>query len=199
VTAHDVDLPGVLAQLHRDPPALEITLTADTSDRLIGALRGGELDVAIIAYGDPPPERRLRVVADEAISAAVTLGHERADCDGVPLAALRARPLISLPVGSGIRTIFTDACASAGFTPRISSEAGTPQAVAELAALGLGVAILPASVASGSPERHRLRITGPDLRGRLAFAWRADAATSPAARALLERALRLVPPVDPTD
>ncbi|HZZ46674.1 MAG TPA: LysR substrate-binding domain-containing protein [Pseudonocardia sp.] len=199
VTAHNVDLPAVLAQLHRDHPAVDITLTADTSDRLISAVRGGELDAAIIAYGDPPAGLRLRVVADEAITAAVAHSDVWADRDSVPLTALRDRVLISLAEGAGIRAIFTEACAASGFTPRIGYEAGNPQALAELAALGLGVAILPASVATGHPDLHRVRIDGPELRGRLALAWRAEAAVSPAARALIERALRLLPPVDPTD
>jgi DNA-binding transcriptional LysR family regulator len=47
-------------------------------------------------------------------------------------------------------------------------------ALAQLAALGLGVAIQPASVAAGRPDLHRVRITQPAPRGRLALAWRAE-------------------------
>ncbi|HEY2766519.1 MAG TPA: LysR substrate-binding domain-containing protein [Pseudonocardiaceae bacterium] len=64
--------------------------------------------------------------------------------------------------------------------------------LAQLAARGLGVAILPASVANGHEDLHPLTITRPELRGRLAFAWRAEGPISPAARALIGRARRMV-------
>ncbi|MGP4016445.1 LysR family transcriptional regulator [Saccharopolyspora sp. 5N708] len=63
---------------------------------------------------------------------------------------------------------------------------------AQLAARGLGVAILPASALDARSDLHRLTITQPALRGRLALAWRADGPISPAARALLERARRVL-------
>ena len=63
--------------------------------------------------------------------------------------------------------------------------------LAQLAARGLGVAILPVSTADAHATCLRaLAITQPRLRGRIALAWRATGPTSPAARALIARARR---------
>jgi DNA-binding transcriptional LysR family regulator len=105
------------------------------------------------------------------------------------LDAIRDRPLISLPRGTGLRTCLDEACATAGFQPHIAFEAGDPQMLARLAARGLGLAVLPESVADAHPDDlHPIAITRPALRGRLALAWRAGGPTSPAARALISHA-----------
>jgi DNA-binding transcriptional LysR family regulator len=191
VTSHSVDLAALLAEFHEDHPAVEITLTEDNSDQLIDALRGGRLDAAIIAFGTtPPPDLEIHIVTDEPIAAAVSHGDDLAKRSTIPLGALRDRVLISLPPGTGIRSILDDACAAAGFSPHIAFEASTPAVLAQLAARGLGVAIMPASVAEAREDLHPLTITRPELRGRLAFAWRTEGPVSPAARALVRRARR---------
>ncbi|KAA9166345.1 LysR family transcriptional regulator [Amycolatopsis acidicola] len=192
VTSHNVDLPGLLAEFHDDHPGVEITLTEGNSDQLVAGLRDGSLDAALLALGaERLPELEILVVVEESITAAVSRGHELAERDSVPLTGLRDRPLISLPSGSGIRSHLDHACAAAGFRPRIAFEAGAPPMLAKLAARGLGVAILPDSIARSSPELHPLTITRPKLRGGLALAWRGTGPNSPAARALIERARRM--------
>lgn len=110
--------------------------------------------------------------------------------DPIPLTALRDRALISLPQGTGIRSRLDDVCAAAGFTPRIAFEASNPMVLAQLAAQGLGVAIVPVSVAKSRDDLRPLTSIRPELRGRLAFAWRTKGPISPAARALVGGALR---------
>ncbi len=189
--AHTVDLPKLLATYHDDHPAVEITLTEDNSDRLVAALREGRLDAAIIALGaTPPSDLHFHVVAEDAIAAAVSHRDELAARSHIALTALQDRTLICLPPGSGIRSHLDTACAAAGIEPRISFEASTPTALADLAAYGLGVAILPATVATGRRDLHPLTITEPELRSRLAFASSSAGPTSPAAQALIDRARR---------
>jgi DNA-binding transcriptional LysR family regulator len=193
VTSHTLDLAALLAQFHHDHPAVEMTLTEHNSDQLIDALRGGRLDAAIIALGaTPPPDLETHVVTDEPIAAAVSHRHELAKRSTIPLTALRDQVLISLPAGTAIRALLEDACAAAGFSPQIAFEASTPGMLAQLAARGLGVAIVPASVAQARDDLHPLTITRPALRGRLAFAWRADDPISPATQALVAQARRML-------
>jgi DNA-binding transcriptional LysR family regulator len=193
VTSHSVDLPTLLARFHEDHPAVEITLTEANSDHLVEALRDGSLDAAIISLGaTPPPDLEFHVVTDEAIAAAVSPDDALAKRSSIPLTALRGRALISLPRGTGIRSHLDTACAAAGFAPRIAFEASDPTVLAQLAARGLGVAIVPASVAKSREELHPLTIIRPQLRGQLVFAWRTDGPISPAARALIGRARRLL-------
>jgi DNA-binding transcriptional LysR family regulator len=195
VTAFGVDLAVLLAAFRRDHPGVEITLAEDTSDRLVGALSDGGLDAAIISYGaEPPAGLDVLVVTDQTISAVFAPEDEFAQRGGttLPVAALRDRPLICLPRGTGVRTLFDEACAAAGFTPRIAFEAGTPTVLAQFAAQGLGVAIVPGSVAEGRKDMRELTLVEPELHGRLGFAWRAGGPTSSAARELVGRARRLM-------
>ncbi|MFL0181987.1 LysR family transcriptional regulator [Mycobacterium sp. SMC-15] len=193
VTAHSVDVPGLLAEFHAEYPSVEITLSTANSDQLIDAVRSGDLDTAIVSVGpdERPAGLDIEVVTDESVDAAVGLADELAGHATVSLAQLAQRPLIALPVGTGIRRQFDQACAAAGISPRIAFEASTPLALADLAERGLGVAILPSSVARNRPGLHPLRLT-PELRGRLVLAWRASGPRSPAARVLVDRARQLL-------
>jgi DNA-binding transcriptional LysR family regulator len=193
VTSHNVDIPSLLADFHTDHPNVEITLSTDSSDELIEKVRTGRLDVAIVSVGpgEEPAGLDVEVVTDEAIQAAVCRTDQLATRKTIRLTDLNDRPLIALPVGAGIRRQFDAACAKAGVTPRIAFEASTPLALADLAERGLGVAIVPASVPRGRDRLHSLSIV-PELRGRLVLAWRASGPISPAARALVDRARRLL-------
>jgi DNA-binding transcriptional LysR family regulator len=193
VTSHPFDLPALLAGFHDDHPEVEITLAEANSDRLVDDLRSGRLDAAIIAVGaTPPADLELEVVTDEAIAAAVCHRDPLARRKTIPLGALRDHTLICLPAGAGIRSHLETACRAAGFTPHVAFEASTPVMLAQLAARGLGIAILPASIATTRDDVHPLVITRPELRGRLALAWRAAGPISPAARALISRARRML-------
>ena len=193
VTSHNVDLPTLLADFRSAHPAVEITLSTDNSDRLIEHVHSGVLDVAIISVGsdEVPPGLKIEIVTDEAIEAVVSHDDPWADRATISLSTLLQRPLIVLPVGAGIRAQLDNACAAAGFTPRIAIEASTPIALAEFAERGLGVAIVPQSVSRSRAGLHPIAIT-PRLRGRLVLAWRSSGPMSPAARALVAMARQLL-------
>jgi DNA-binding transcriptional LysR family regulator len=140
-----------------------------------------------------------RVVTDERLVAAVSHDDPLASRTAVTLGTIREWSLISLPRGTGIRSLIDDACAAAGFRPRIALEAGDPNVLAQLASRGLGVAVLPASLADFYREQLHA-IIRPKLRGRLEVAWRAEGPISPPARALSSAALatcwKTRPPTD---
>ncbi|MCV7226689.1 LysR family transcriptional regulator [Mycolicibacterium komossense] len=193
VTSHNVDTPALLADFHADHPNVEITLCTDTSDALIDGVRSGRLDAAVVSIGsdERPDGLDIEIVTDEAIDAAVASDDGWADRPSVTLEELGQRPLIALPVGSGIRHQLDSAFAAAGIRARVAFEATTPQALADLAERGLGVAIVPSSVARNRTGLHPLPIV-PELRGRLVLAWRSAGPISPAARVLVEKARRLL-------
>ncbi|MEU9499062.1 LysR substrate-binding domain-containing protein [Streptomyces sp. NPDC048196] len=188
------EVPALLAAFHDDHPQVEISLTEDTSERMLAALRGGELDLAVIglAQEEAPPGVSLRLVVDQPLVAAVAPGDPLLtppDRAAVPLAELQGRPLISLPRGTGLRGVLERACAQAGIRPRIAFEAAAPAVLAQLAARGLGVAVIPAlppDVVAGHGLRT-LALTDPKPRGRVALAWRTAGPATPAARALRDR------------
>lgn len=182
-------LPDLLAGFHTAHPGVEITLSEGTSDHLLAQLRSGGLDLALVgAAGPPPADIETALLLEEPLAAAVAASDPLVARTGVTLRGLASRPLISLPRGTGLRTAFDDACARAGVQPRIAFEAGVPEVLAQLAARGLGVAILPAGFARAHPELHALPITRPAVRARLELAWRAGGPAGPAARALVAHA-----------
>lgn len=184
------DMPVLLERFHRDYPGIDISLAEHNSHALVDQLRDGTLDVALIALTMKDPEGlELAVIADEAIVAVVAHGEPLSDQETVGLGALEEHTLISMPVGSGMRSVLDEACTAAGVRPRIGLEATNPQMLAQLAARGLGVAIVPESTAlEHADQLHALKIVRPTLRGRLAMAWRADGPRSTAARALIDLA-----------
>ncbi|KAA0109500.1 LysR family transcriptional regulator [Mycolicibacterium sp. P1-5] len=186
VTAHDVDMPGLLAAFHRQHPQVDITLGTEDSATLIDGVRSGRFDAAIISVGtdDLPAGLDGFVVTDQPIVGAVAIDDEWADRRSITLAELADRAVISLPAGTGIRRQLDSACLAAGVSIRVALEASTPLGLAELAERGLGVAVLPEVVAAARKKLRPLPIT-PGLRGRLSFAWRAHGPMSPAARVLI--------------
>jgi DNA-binding transcriptional LysR family regulator len=190
-----VDLPGLLAGFHRRHRGIEISLTEASTDRLVAALGGGRLDVALIGLGAPlPADIATRVIATEPVVAAVAGDHPLAGRASITLAALSEHALIALPAGSGLRARLDAAAAAAGLTLRVAFEAGDPHLLAELARRGLGAAVLPRSAAAApGAELRVLGLTRPRLEGHIAIAWRAREQPSPAARAFLAHAARAEP------
>jgi DNA-binding transcriptional LysR family regulator len=135
-----------------------------------------------------PPGLELQVIADEPIVAGVGKTDALATQDRIELEALLERSLISLPRGTGLRSCLDDACARAGLKPRIALEGTNLGILAQLAVRGLGVAILPESVALAQRDNLHAIAIDPPLRGRVALAWRSEGPVSPAARALIGRA-----------
>ncbi|MFB7835815.1 LysR family transcriptional regulator [Streptomyces sp. NPDC056056] len=205
-SGHVFDIAGLLADFHADHPSVEVALTEDTTERMQAALLAGELDIALLgtAAEEPPPGAAFQMVIDVPLVAVVAPGDPllaHADGTTVPLGALRDRPLICLPRGTGVRAALERGCAQAGFRPRVTFEAATPDMPARLAARGLGVAVLPAGE-DGAPSDgglRTLRIVEPEMRGRLALAWQATGPSSPAARVLLDRLREALPTPRPVE
>ncbi len=192
VTAHDVDMPSLLAQFHEAHPHVDITLGTANSDELIEGIRTGQSDAAIVSVGaELPSGLAAVVVTDQPIVAAVALDDPWHGRRTLRLEDLAGRAVIALPVGAGIRNQFDRACADGGVDVHVAFEASTPHALANLAARGLGVAVLPQSMVRSRADLHPITLM-PALRGRLVFAWRAGGPMSPAARELVNMARRLL-------
>jgi len=146
-----------------------------------GAARGAEPDDGAAGGG----AARGAEPDDGAAGGGAARGAEPDDGGAAPLRALRDRPLVLLPRGTGIRSALEAGCERAGFQPRVAFEASSPALLASLAARGLGVAVMAQSMAAIEPSLRTVALTRPALRSRLELAWRADGPSSPAARALV--------------
>jgi DNA-binding transcriptional LysR family regulator len=179
-----------LGDFHRAHPAVEIAFTQQHNEPLLEAVANGDVDAAIVGVGAQPlpAQVRTRVVATEPLVLAVRRGDPLSSRRTVTLSQLREQPMVTLVRGSGLRTVLENACRDAGFVPRITAETGELSSLVELAAEGLGLAVLPTSAADGA-DLAVLKIIRPRLQRRTALAWNENV-TSPAGRAFLALANR---------
>ncbi|MFZ3562208.1 LysR family transcriptional regulator [Streptomyces sp. BH055] len=183
-----------LAAFHEAHPGVELSLIEDGSDRLIEGVRAGDLDLALIgaAHSTPDGLDSLTII-DERLVVAVPAGHPLAKRRRVALGDLMAHPIVCMPPGTGLRTVFDRACAAQGLHPTIALEASAADSIAALADRGLGVAVLSESMATAYGDRLTARaLVDVDTPALLALVWKR--AHNPALRELLEHARRAFAP-----
>ena len=105
-------------------------------------------------------------------------GHDLAQRpSGLRLSDLAGLPVVCMPPGTGIRAAFDQACAAADIRPAITLEASAAATIADLAARGMGVAILSESMTGAFAGRLRsLLIEDARTPALLTLAWRAPGA-----------------------
>jgi DNA-binding transcriptional LysR family regulator len=179
------DLPAALAAFHRRHPGVELALSSGALRRLLDGLDHGELDLAIgpMPPGLPARYARTPLFTDELVLV-TSPAHPLAGTDPLPLAALRDEPFVCLPADSGLRAILDRLAAEAGFTPRVPFESSHLPRLRDLAAHGLGVALVARSVAEapGPPVAVHSVGPGPQLRP-VGLLHRTDATLGAAAEA----------------
>jgi DNA-binding transcriptional LysR family regulator len=174
-----------LAAFHRSYPGVEISLLEGNSDRLVEEVRAGTIDLALIGTATAAPDGlEALTIISERLVAAVPAGHPLAEQQRVTLRDLNAYPIVSMPPGTGLRTVFDQACAAQNLQPVIALQASAADAIADLAARGLAVAILSESMATRYRDRlTALTIDDVETPTLLALVWKST--RSPAVRELL--------------
>jgi DNA-binding transcriptional LysR family regulator len=183
---------AALASFHQAFPRIEVALSEANSDLLIEDVRAGNVDIALVgAAGAMPADLASVTIVSEGLVALVPEGHALAAKEEVKLRRLCAYPLLCLPPGTGIRSVLDQACAAQGIRPNIALQATAPGAVADLAARGMGVAVLSVSTAD-HPELTAVPITDVDVPALLGLVWRKEENT--VLRALLPHCRRAFMP-----
>ncbi|PTR31362.1 LysR family transcriptional regulator [Rhodococcus sp. OK519] len=173
-----------LSAFHRAHPGVAASLTEANSDRLVDGVRGGTLDLALVGIaGGTPSDLESITVVRERLVAAVPDGHPLTRSGPITLADICAHPLVSLPPGTGIRTVLDQACRALDCTPELALQASAPDAVADLALRGLGVAVLSESMAGAYPGLVPIVVSDVTVDAVLALVWKQQ--PSPALRELL--------------
>jgi DNA-binding transcriptional LysR family regulator len=172
-----------LAAFHGAHPGVGLTLEEDNSDRLVQRVRDGEMDVALVGVaGEPPAGLESLVIISEGLRALVPPGHPLAARRSTTLAALAKYPIVCLPEGTGVRTVYDRACIDQGRTPLVALQASAPDAVVDLARRGMGVAVLSETMAAHY-DLPTVPIRGIEIPALLALTW--TRSPSPALRELL--------------
>ena len=186
------DLPGLLGTFHERHPGVEIHLVEHTADHLLDRLRRDDLDCAFASVdtdtlGDEFAATKL---FEEELVATVAPDHRLARAEHVTLQELAGEPLIAYREGSELRRRLEWTMAAAGLEPRNAFYCTEMAAVRALASRGLGVAVLPRSIAEleGPPVAIRPVRPAPPT-WPVALVWRGRRRQPPAAKAFLQLAL----------
>jgi DNA-binding transcriptional LysR family regulator len=169
-------LPGLLGAHRHRFPGVELDIREMTTAAQLTALREGTIDVGLLR--EPPATAEgltFRTLLTEPLVAVLPVGHPLARHRRIALAALADQPFVLLPreAGPGLHDRITGACATAGFTPRVTQHAVEWQTVCGLVEAGLGVSLAPAAI-----RRIRLKGTAfrplepPTAETTVAAAWR---------------------------
>jgi len=168
-------LPPMLAQLRRRYPQLEVVVSTGNTADIMRAVEDNRLDIALVTL--PVASRSLEVtptLADEFVAIMpAESGWSRLPATPAALADV---PLVLFEPGAQTRRLVDEWFGAAGLTVRPTMELGSVEAMKELAAAGLGCAVLPGLAISGAGLRPGLavrRLT-PRLSRRLGVVMRRD-------------------------
>jgi DNA-binding transcriptional LysR family regulator len=186
------DLFAMLAGFRAAHPGVAIHMVEGTQEDILAALRADELDCAFTAL-DPDTlgaEYEVALLGTDELVAVLPVGHPLAREARITFEQLAAEDLIAYRENSALRRRLERKMADHGLEPRnafICTEMG---AVRALASKGLGVAVIPRSVAVEPGPPIELRPIAPDpLTWPVALVWRADRRQTVAGKAFLAVAL----------
>lgn len=176
-------LPAAIERLKRAYPGIAVRLHEYLHrDALVRAVDDGIGDIAV---GPVPPPRTGPVVelGHEEFVAIVGLRHPAfASAAPVRTGALAEDDWVLFPAWHGLHGLVTAICGRAGFVPRDAITTAQVEAAVRLAAVGLGVAIVPANIVPPHLEAHVRKLDPPAFRVLCAYS---RAEWSPQAKALL--------------
>jgi DNA-binding transcriptional LysR family regulator len=155
----------VLRSWRRRVPDVELDLKEYTSaDRMLDVLLKGEADIVV---GPPPTltDEHIEVLGSEEIVVVAGPEHRFSKMDAVPLAELSTEPLVHYNPDNGNALWLDQFAAQRGVVlPQPTLRTGSPRTAAQLAAAGMGVAVVPFSALTPRPGGTIRSVDPPELR-----------------------------------
>lgn len=170
-------LPGAVRAFQERRPHVELRLQPLTSAEQLGRLLDDELDVGILRDQPPVPGVTQELVRSERLVAVLPAGHPLAapehEHDGLAPEALDDEPLVLFPYDlmPGYLARVTGVLEQAGARVRIVQRTVHQETVLGLVAAGVGLSILPESVAAIRMPGVVSRPLAVDPRTELTIAW----------------------------
>ena len=193
-------LPMMLARFRSEAPNVEIVVHESGSRDLQNELAEGALDLALIidpSVQDDPELRTVPLLDEQLVVISARSGPRPVRARHLAVADLSGRPLVMFRSGYDLRERTVAACVAAGFTPTFSVEGGEMDAVLEFVHAGLGLAVVPSTVAT--PRFWTIPFTPPGIRRTVLLAERADIDPPRAARAMHDSIIEFVQRAAETD
>ena len=150
-TVTAVAVPALLQSFRHAHPSTRVELRGGNSDELMAALRGDELDVALLGLRDgvEPGGVSSRVLLHQRLVAVLPRDHELAGRRRLRLRDLADRTFADFPAGTSGRAQSDAAFAAAGVDRDVAFEADSAALLLELVAAGLAVTLLAPGVVRG--------------------------------------------------
>jgi DNA-binding transcriptional LysR family regulator len=181
-------LPALAGALRETLPGVMLDLRGELlTPAQVQWLLDGTLDLGLLRPPVHERELSVEVLRREPLICVLSGAHPLAVNDAVSLEQLSQEPFVTYPshFRSVLHDAVEDACAAAGFRPRVAIEAAETSTLVSFVAAGLGVSLVPASVRHMTVEGAVYRPLAHDATTvELAVAWRRDDATP-----ILQRAL----------
>ena len=177
---------ALVADFSRAHPGVAITVREDVAFALLAQLRDGGLDL-VMALVEPDGHDRLEGVQlrAEELVLVMPLGHPLARGRRVSPERMAGEALVAYGAESALRNALL-ALAPAG---RVVAEANDHETLRELTARGLGVTLMPRSIAAPHGDRLAIRPLVPPQVLPVSLLWRAGERPTPAAHAFREHVL----------
>lgn len=183
-------VPDLIRRARDADPSVAFELVQGSADAVTGLVRDGSLDLGIVAPRPAAPGLAWRRLMRQGLVLAVPAGHPLAARRSVTLTEVAEEQFVTMPPAFGMRQILDEACATAGFEPRVAVECQELDTVSGLVSAGIGVALLPDERAPRAPGLVALRLDDADATRDVGFVWRRGAALSAAATSLRDLTVR---------
>ncbi|MCB9959515.1 MAG: hydrogen peroxide-inducible genes activator [Rhodospirillaceae bacterium] len=136
-------LPRILPQLRAARPDLKLFLTEDVSDRLVGRLADGALDVVLLALPYEAAGLETEEITPDPFLVACRRDHPIAALSVIDSASLADAPLLLLAEGHCLRDHALAACRLPPRPDRRAFEGTSLHTLVQMVANGLGATLLP--------------------------------------------------------
>jgi DNA-binding transcriptional LysR family regulator len=186
------DLYGVLADFRAQHPGVAVNMIEDTQEEMLAMVRDDELDCAFASV-DPDAigqDFAATLLWEDEFVVVTAVDHPLTASAHVTFEQLVSEDLITHRDNSALRRRLEATLGKRGLEPHIAFICTEMNAVRALASNGLGVAVLPRSVAEQDGPPIVLRPFRPEpVTWPIALVWRATRRQPPAAKAFLALAL----------
>ena len=181
-------LPHVVPKLRARFPKLELLLIEEKTAALLGMLRAGQLDAAVLALPLHEDWLETQFLFEEPFMLAVPRGHELASHRNLQLSELVDQNLLLLEEGHCLRDQALEVCSLAGAGEKEGFRATSLETLRQMVAAGVGMTLLPMlAVKPPVPNSENIQLLSfkdPPPTRRLAMVWRRSSAMGPFLRQL---------------
>lgn len=181
-------VPEAIQKFRHRYPGVSVLMSDVAAGRLLESVKKEEVDFGIGTCSPADRELRSTPLMVDSLFAFVRRAHLLARQDSVTLRELVAQPLILIGKGTSVREVLDEALEREKLQPNIAYEVNYVSTAIGLVRAGVGIAILPESVAHSEDAREIrcLPITRPALNRKIEIIQRKDRALSPAAGQMVE-------------